>query len=110
MATTDPHVGGIPVDDHPPAVIMRCVAMADGRPAASAGLWLRGYWPEGRGGKGKITWTSDPAQAKRFPSAAAAMECYTTVPASQPARPWDGKPNRPLTAWTLLIEPAPGVE
>lgn len=70
------------------------------------GAWLKFYDPEAHDGQGLVEWTEDPAQALRFSDQRAAWECYRRVPVRRPYRP-DGKPNRPLTACTIGIEPLP---
>lgn len=42
-------------------------------------------------------------EAKQFPSAVEAVEYWQAVDPTNPIRP-DGKPNRPLTAFTVEIE------
>lgn len=64
--------------------------------------WLKDYAPEHHGGLGEIFITQDPREAMRFPSTNAAFECYRAIPRTRPVRP-DGKPNRPLTAWSIEI-------
>ena len=71
-----------------------------------AGLWLASYDPEFAEGRGLCDFTDDPASAARFPSAQAAMACYQARSRRQPTRP-DGRPNKPLTAYTVTIEPLP---
>ena len=53
-------------------------------------------------GQGIAHWTRDPAQAMTFATAAAATECYRAVPHNRPLRP-DGKPNRPLTMFSVAF-------
>lgn len=50
---------------------------------------------------GLLTVTREPAEARVFPSVSEALEYWRQ---SYGIRPWDGKPNRPLTAWTVTIE------
>jgi hypothetical protein len=60
-----------------------------------------------RPGPGRI-WSHDPAAA-RFGDREWA-ELYAAAPANRPLRP-DGKPNRPITIFNLMIVPvAPGQE
>src|SRR6266516_2972649 len=70
-----------------------CLGLADGREAGDiTGAWLVWY---------------DPADAVRFTEREWA-ELYATAPANRPRRP-DGKPNRPITIFNLMIVPiAPG--
>ena len=73
------------------------------------GAYLARYDPEAHDGQGWAEWTTDPGQALTLPDAVAAMRLHQAVPARRPVRP-DGKPNRPLAAFTILIEPVPGEE
>lgn len=57
-------------------------------------------------GRGSVDLTRDPNEAKRFTSIADAAEYYQRVSETVPVRP-DGRPNRPLTAYTVEIENAP---
>lgn len=75
-----------------------------GRQDAPAGQYLSSYDPEAHGGCGFATWTPDPAAAMTFEDASAAFEFSQQVPRCRPVRP-DGKPNRPLTAFTIAIMP-----
>lgn len=68
------------------------------------GLLLKSYDPEGHHGLGDADWTADLTEAMRFPDHKAAAECWRQVPRNRPYRP-DGKPNRPLTAYHVTIEP-----
>lgn len=91
------------------SVVLRCVAVAGVMhdPAASpAGLYLRGFDPEFDNGAGLAEWTSHPDKAMRFAGNAEAVAAWNTVPASRPLRA-DGRPNRPLTAYTMITEQVP---
>ena len=94
----------------PAAVRIRCAGLAgttrspDGRPVGPAGQYLVSCDPEGNDGLGDSEWSPDPARARVFESAAAAVECYRAVPRCRPLR-GDGKPNRPLTALHIETEP-----
>jgi len=92
-----------------PAVI-QCVAHAldglPGIPPAPVGQWLASYDPEAGDGRGVAAWTSDPAAAMVFATAAAAFECWRSVPRNLPVRD-DGQPNRPLTSFTVKITAPP---
>lgn len=82
-----------------------------GEPATGHdGRWLVEYDP-GRDGwdpvlqvpmLAHVVSTGDASQARRFPSAQAVHECWTQVDPRQPVR-WDGRPNRPLTAYTIEV-------
>jgi hypothetical protein len=58
------------------------------------------------GGRGRIKWTNDPACAMVFLDAPEAWELWRRQSTVAPLRD-DGKPNRPLTAYTIEIEPIP---
>jgi hypothetical protein len=47
--------------------------------------------------------TTDPRLARRFETGEAMRE-WREVSQIQPIRPWDGRPNRPLTALTINIQ------
>lgn len=66
------------------------------------GDFLQGYDPEFMNGAGLATWTPDPTHALAFPTMTSAKNLIMTSPRSKPTRE-DGKPNRPLTAYTLEI-------
>ena len=64
--------------------------------------FLHSYDPEAHDGRGEATWTTDPAHARTFASTADALACWRAVPRNRPTRV-DGKPNRPLSAFTVEI-------
>jgi hypothetical protein len=68
------------------------------------GLYLRDYNLEDFEGLGSFELTADITEAKRWASAAEALEAYRTASAVRPLRP-DGRPNRPLTAFTVEVVP-----
>jgi hypothetical protein len=83
------------------AVVMRCL----GRPtdgSGPAGEYLEAYDPEAFDGRGDATFTPDLARAKRFATAAEAWAELGRRPVVRPVR-GDGKPNRPLTTYTMQI-------
>ena len=81
-----------------------CLGLADGREAGDiTGAWLVWYDPAGNNGNGDAAWSHDPADAARFTEWEWA-ELYAAAPANRPRRP-DGKPNRPITMFNLMIVP-----
>lgn len=82
------------------------IVQATPPPGTGVNVYVESFDPEAFDGRGRSTWTTDPAKAKRFPDMEAAMAFYRQSPASRPTRD-DGKPNRPLTVFTVLIEDAP---
>ena len=71
---------------------------------ADRGAYLQEYDPEFAGGRGKAVWTRDKARAKRFADMGAALAEWKRQSKTMPLRPWDGHPNRPLTAYTITFE------
>lgn len=82
--------------------VIRC---AGAQEPGLEGKYLRAYDLEAREGRGEATWTRDKRQAKRFPSFIAAFEAWRSTSLTVPARP-DGRPNRPLTAYSVKFEDA----
>ena len=79
------------------------ISFSDGRTKGlPVGAYLASYDPEGDGGNGIAMWTRDPAEAITFATGDAATACYRAVPFNRPLRP-DGKPNRPLTMFTVAF-------
>ena len=89
---------------------MRCIGGGSGGPTlpkgddAPIGAYLQSYDPEANGGRGMIEFTDDIDDAKQFPGMFAAVALWQTVPTSRPRRA-DGKPNKPLTAFTMEFLP-----
>lgn len=65
------------------------------------GRFLSFYDPHD-GEHGRIETTADVDKALVFDNAGAALECWKQVNRNKPVRP-DGKPNRPLTAFTVEL-------
>lgn len=98
--------------DHAGEYVMQLVAFANpvsiegalGALAAShLGRWLVSYDLEARTAQNMIVTTSDPAKAKGFPDTMAATQCWRRTK----GRRADGRPNRPLTAYTVSITRRP---
>jgi hypothetical protein len=68
-------------------------------PTYFAGGYLVAYDPEV--GMASLV-VGDKTQALRFADGGEAMALWRSVPSRQPTRP-DGKPNRPLTSFTIAI-------
>lgn len=71
---------------------------------SSRGMYLLAFDVDGFQGAGIVRWTADARRARRFETAMDVLQCWHTVSTVHPVRD-DGKPNRPLTAYT--IEPVP---
>lgn len=88
-------------------VAMRVLGVAStGVDLSEPPCWVEAYDIEAFGGRGTATLTNDPAKALRFPTAVEAMAAWTAVSRTRPVR-GDGKPNRPLTAYTIEVSPMP---
>lgn len=64
--------------------------------------FVRSFDPDAHDGCGHVVWTDDPERAQRFPDASAAAAFWKLQSTVRPTRD-DGKPNRPLTAYTASI-------
>ena len=79
--------------------------LVDGSPSAYDDTYLTRFDFEGaEAGEAILESTPDFGKARRFPDIMAATELWKTVDPRQPLRP-DGKPNRPLTAFSVTIQP-----
>jgi hypothetical protein len=65
--------------------------------------WLMDYDVDANEGKGGVQLTRMPQHAMQFVSMGDAMKAYRKQSKVQPFRD-DGKPNRPLTAYTVEIK------
>lgn len=72
-----------------------------GRLDPHMGCYLAVYDPEANDGMGHIVWTPNPDDALLFDDMIDAMKCWKQVPENHPLRD-DGKPNRPLTAYSVM--------
>ena len=82
---------------------IRIVGLATGQPTKASGLWVKSYTPDGFGGRGDLVLTENQREAKVYESATAAIEDWQRVSATHPRRPGDGKPNRPMSAFTIEV-------
>jgi hypothetical protein len=71
-------------------------------PIAQEGEFVKTFDPDAFDGRGDLTTTPDLADALRFETSYAAMEFWRQQSMVAPIR-MDGKPNRPLTAFTVTI-------
>jgi hypothetical protein len=85
------------------SVFLICRGYANGMPCPFDGMYLERYNPNGDERRGLGRWTKDKADAKRFATKGEAFELWRAVRTVDPVRPWDGKPNRPLTAFNVEI-------
>lgn len=87
-------------------VVMKSMGLAGWPSDGSEGQYLRAYNPNGgppqHPGRGLIEWTADINEAIWFPDLAAGMAEWKRQSTNVPLRP-DGRPNRPLTAYTVTF-------
>lgn len=88
-------------------VVMRILGRPDGQPSPIDDQYLERYDPNGHNGRGDIRTTRDARAAMRFTSSADALECWRTQADPPHHRRADGQPNRPLSAYSVTMEPAP---
>jgi hypothetical protein len=84
-------------------VTIKAVAFANGEPCPIAGQYLQSFNCEAYNGRGYAVWTDDLKKALKFDNATEAMLFWRQQSRRKPKRP-DGKPNRPLTSTTIVIE------
>lgn len=63
---------------------------------------VRGFDPEFADGDGWIDLTQDKSEALRFTDFLDAVDCWKMASRRKPVRE-DGKPNRPMTTYTIAI-------
>lgn len=83
---------------------IKIIGLANGEPTEFDGKYVKAYdptyHPAGQQYDGGILEvTEDPADALTFADAGAALACWQRSHGTRE----DGKPNRPLTAWTVEI-------
>lgn len=81
--------------------VVQILGRVDGEPTSLDGMWLRAYDPHHEDGVGLIDASPQRRHAMEFDDLADFHRLYTQ---SHGVRPWDGKPNRPLTAFNLRVE------
>jgi hypothetical protein len=86
--------------------VIRCVACTGmstlGGPDVRGRL-LRSWDVDAHDGRGTAEWTDDPARAFVFPNGADALEAWRARSKVRPNRAHDGKPNRPLTYFSVEV-------
>ncbi len=91
-------------------VVLKIVGRAIGLPSVFDGRYLVEYDPEidGRDPKGRpmrahVVTTSNKSEARQYADSIEAFGHWKQQCKREPVRP-DGKPNRPLTAFTVELE------
>jgi hypothetical protein len=90
--------------------LIRILGYVDGSPCRHEGRYVAYYDPNGSGRDERmgplrfdLRTTDDPAEAQRYVDTAQAHRAWSERSKKQPYRPWDGKPNRPLTGFSVEI-------
>lgn len=87
--------------------VLKIIGYADGTPLVTGphiSRFVEEYDPDGRDGAGSAKLTLLRSHAKRFPSKIEALEFWRQQSTKRPTRS-DGKPNRPLTSFSVMVEP-----
>ncbi len=84
--------------------VIRILGFANGDECPFANLFVERFEFDGHDGRGFGWYTADLNAAQKFNSKMEAFEFIKTQSTTHPIRP-DGKPNRPLTGATVMIEP-----
>jgi hypothetical protein len=66
------------------------------------GRYVRRYDPDAHNGLGEVWTAAEPVDALQFATGVAAAEFYRQASKVKPVR-GDGRPNRPLTAFTVSV-------
>lgn len=95
---------------HPPgksALAHEATAVTLATAALTGGIVSDKYleWsdPNADNGVGDERWTDDVSRARKFASFGEAMACWQAESTVRPLRD-DGKPNRPLTVYSVTVE------
>ncbi len=87
------------------ATLIKIIGLAIGQPHHLDGLFVQAYEPsfspDGDANSCVLTGTPDPEEARQFDEIAEAWEFAKRVDQRDPVRAIDGRPNRPITAFTL---------
>lgn len=90
-------------------VVIQLVSLVSGDPHSLDGTYVVQYHPGPTSmphGHCLLRTTPDILKAKVYANAEAAHSEWTRVDNRRPVRP-DGQPNRPMTAWNVVIQEAP---
>jgi hypothetical protein len=84
--------------------VMIALGFANGTPCPHAGQYLKSFDHEAYNGQGFGMFTKALARAKRFDSREDVFAFWSKQSERHPLRS-DGKPNKPLTALSVNVEP-----
>jgi hypothetical protein len=88
--------------------IIKIVERSTGEPDEADGKYIESFdplWNQNGLGVGHLVVTEDDKKALVFEDAKRALEFWKQQSPTVPIRP-DGKPNRPLTAFTVVLDNA----
>lgn len=86
--------------------VIRAAGFANGTPCPHEGQFLKSFDHEAHRGQGEGDFTANAAEAMKFKGTTEAFEFWRRQSKTRKLRP-DGKPNRPLTSLSIMIEDAP---
>lgn len=89
--------------------VIQLIGLVSGAPHALDGRYVKRYHPGPPSmlpGQCLLITVGKKEHAKVYASVREAHEEWVRVDPRAPIRPHDGKPNRPLTAWSVLFLPA----
>lgn len=85
------------------SIVIQIVALASGWNDGTGDSYIKDYTPDmDAEGRGHLSVTRELDRAKHFANHVEAMEFWRQQSKRNPYRP-DGKPNRPLTAYTVVF-------
>lgn len=84
--------------------VIRILANAAGYPCPEADHYVMNMDCEAHDGRGHLLATKSLDAARKFATSGEALTYYQRTSRTRPVRP-DGRPNRPLTAYTIEILP-----
>jgi hypothetical protein len=84
-------------------IVIRIVGDALGRSTPLDGKYVKSFDPDAHQGRGAVTAVPKPEDALQFATTIEALELWKRVSTKHPLRP-DGKPNRPLTAYSVELK------
>ncbi len=95
-----------------PCVLLKLLSLADGSLDAHCNRYVVSYdatahRPNGSYDGGQLLTTDDPQKAQQFASLTEALEVWKQAAGCHCHPRADGKPNRPLTAYTATVVPSP---
>lgn len=85
---------------------LQVVGLASQAPGEEAEMFVQSFDADAHDGMGQATLTPDRHEAKTFASKMDAFRFWMTQSTLRPTRD-DGKPNRPLTAYSIEVVPVP---